>query len=153
VKLYGMASPENWFEDFGTGQLSGGSAQIALDPGFAATINASGTYHAFLTPRGECEGLYVGATAPGGFEVRELHHGTSNISFDYRIVAKRRGYESVRLEDITDRIRHFMRKRRTYDQGDPLAEARMVRRRPMHSHTGPSVGPIWHAGLVCRPRN
>lgn len=103
VKLYGMASPENWFEDFGTGQLSGGSAQIALDPAFASTINTGESYHVFLTPSGECEGLYVGATVAGGFEVRELHHGTSNISFDYRIVAKRRG-ESVRLEDITDQM-------------------------------------------------
>jgi hypothetical protein len=46
----------------------------------------------------------AGLLAAGGFEVRELQHGTSNISFDYRIVAKRRGYESVRLEDITDRM-------------------------------------------------
>jgi hypothetical protein len=102
VKLYGVASPENWFEDFGPGQLSGGSAQIPLDPAFASTINTGEAYHVFLTPRGECEGLYVGSATAAGFEVRELHHGTSNISFDYRIVAKRRGYESVRLEDITD---------------------------------------------------
>jgi hypothetical protein len=34
VKLYGVASPENWFEDFGSGQLSGGAAQIPLDLAF-----------------------------------------------------------------------------------------------------------------------
>jgi len=34
--------------------------------------------------------------------VRELGGGTSNISFDYRIVAKRRGYEDVRFEEFTE---------------------------------------------------
>jgi hypothetical protein len=102
LQLYGVASPENWFEDFGSGQLSGGHAQIALDPAFASTVNTGAAYHVFLTPRGECEGLYIGATTASGFEVRELHNGTSDISFDYRIVAKRIGYESVRLEDTTE---------------------------------------------------
>jgi hypothetical protein len=46
----------------------------------------------------------VSATTAAGFEVRELHQGTSNISFDYRIVAKRRGYESARHEDVTGQI-------------------------------------------------
>jgi hypothetical protein len=56
----------------------------------------------FLTPNGDSEGLYVAGKTATGFEVREQGGGTSNISFDYRIVAKRRGYESVRLEDITE---------------------------------------------------
>jgi hypothetical protein len=38
-----------------------------------------------------------------GFEVRELHHGSSNVAFDYRVVALRRGSENVRLEDVTER--------------------------------------------------
>jgi hypothetical protein len=101
VKLYDVASSENWFEDFGTGQLSGGVAQVSLDPTFASTVNTGEAYRVFLTPRGDCEGLYIGATTARGFEVRELHRGTSNVSFDYRIVAKRVGYESVRLEDVT----------------------------------------------------
>jgi hypothetical protein len=33
--------------------------------------------------------------------VRELGDGTSNIVFDYRIMAKRKGYENLRLEDKT----------------------------------------------------
>jgi hypothetical protein len=101
VKLYDVASSENWFEDFGSGQLSGGVAQVSLDPTFASTVNTGEAYRVFLTPRGDCEGLYIGATTARGFEVRELHRGTSNVSFDYRIVAKRVGYESVRLEDVT----------------------------------------------------
>jgi hypothetical protein len=33
----------------------------------------------------------------GTFEVRELGGGKSNVEFDYRIVAHRKGYEALRL--------------------------------------------------------
>ncbi len=103
VRLYAVQSPENWFEDFGSGTLSGGSATVTLDPGFAQTVNTTVDYHVFITPNGESEGLYVANKTAGGFEVREQHGGHSNIAFDYRIVGRRKGYENVRLEDITER--------------------------------------------------
>jgi hypothetical protein len=34
--------------------------------------------------------------------VRESGGGTSSLSFDYRIVGKRRGYEAQRLVDVTE---------------------------------------------------
>jgi len=102
VRLYAVESPENWFEDFGSGTLSNGSASVALEPTFRDTVTSSQDYHVFLTPRGECEGLYLTSTSASGFEVRELHHGTSNIAFDYRIVVRRKGYESIRMEDVTE---------------------------------------------------
>jgi hypothetical protein len=110
LKLYSVASPENWFEDFGSGQLSGGHAQIPLEPAFASTINTGEAYRVFLTPNGDSKGLYVAGKTAAGFEVREQGGGTSNISFDYRIVAKRLGYESVRLEDTTE-LMNKMRER------------------------------------------
>jgi hypothetical protein len=97
-----VEAPENWFEDYGSGQLSGGSARIDLEPTFAQTVNTDLDYHVFLTPRGECEGLYVTNLTSSGFEVRELHHGLSGIAFDYRITAKRKNYETVRLADLTE---------------------------------------------------
>jgi hypothetical protein len=102
VALYAVEAPENWFEDYGSGQLSSGSARIDLEPTFAQTVNTDLDYHVFLTPRGECEGLYVTNLTPSGFEVRELHHGSSSIAFDYRIIAKRKNYETVRLADLTE---------------------------------------------------
>ena len=33
-------------------------------------------------------------------EVRELRRGTSNIEFDYRIVARRLGYEANRMDEV-----------------------------------------------------
>jgi hypothetical protein len=101
VALYAMESPQNWFEDFGSGQLTGGTARIALDTTFAEEVNTGVSYHVFLTPHEECEGLYVSDESASGFEVHELHHGQSNVTFDYRIVALRRGFETVRSEDMT----------------------------------------------------
>ncbi len=100
VALFAMESPENWFEDFGTGRLSGGAATVMLDPRFAETVNTAVGYHVFLTPNGECNGLFVAEKTPSGFTVRELGGGESNVPFDYRIVARRKGYESTRLPEL-----------------------------------------------------
>jgi hypothetical protein len=102
--LYAVEAPENWFEDAGSGKLSNGMATVSLDLAFAETVNAAIEYHVFLTPQGECEGLYVGKKTPQGFEVHELHHGHSDVSFDYRIIAHRKGYEAVRLADVTKQV-------------------------------------------------
>src|SRR5260370_15047432 len=51
---------------------------------------------------GEWKGLFVTNKTPTSFEVRELGGGTSNIQFDYRIVALRKNYESVRFADHTN---------------------------------------------------
>ncbi len=110
VRLYAVESPENWFEDFGSGTLSNGSASIALEPTFRDTVTSSQDYHVFLTPRGDCEGLYLASTSASGFEVRELHHGTSNIAFDYRIVVRRKGYENIRMQDVTEMQSHIAAK-------------------------------------------
>jgi hypothetical protein len=99
--MYAMQSPEIWFEDFGSSTLHSGSAHVSLEPIFGGTVNSGVEYHVFLTPKGECEGLYVANEGPEGFDVRELRHGKSSVGFDYRIVAKRKGYETVRMEDQT----------------------------------------------------
>ncbi len=103
VALYAVEAPENWFEDFGSGQLVNGAATITLERTFTETVNLKLDYHVFLTPNGNCKGLYVQQKSPSSFEVRELGDGTSNVMFDYRIVAKRLGYENQRLVDMHDR--------------------------------------------------
>ena len=100
VALYAVESPENWFEDFGTAQLQGGATRVSLEPGFLQTVDTAADYHVFLTPKGDCHGLYVAGTTSAGFEVRELGGGNASITFDYRIVAHRRGFENVRLQDV-----------------------------------------------------
>lgn len=95
--MYALESPEVWFEDFGSGNLQNGQVVITIDPQYASVINLD-KYHVFLTPLGDCQGLFVTNKTQSGFEVRELGGGNSNISFDYRITAHRRGYEEDRLE-------------------------------------------------------
>ena len=102
VLLYAMESPEIWFEDFGTAKLVDGRAVVHIESVFVQTANTGIGYFVFLTPNGECQGLYIARKDKDSFEVRELEGGTSSISFDYRIVAKRKGYEEVRFEEFTE---------------------------------------------------
>ncbi len=104
VALYAVESPENWFEDFGSGQLSDGVATVILEPVFAQTVNLGVDYHVFLTPNGDSAGLYISRKTATSFEVRESGSGHSTIAFDYRIIARRKGYETVRLADRTKQM-------------------------------------------------
>jgi hypothetical protein len=101
VALYAIEAPENWFEDAGAGQLSNGSAVIQLENMFGQAVNTGIDYHVFLTPNGDCKGLYVSQKSATSFEVHELGGGTSSVAFDYRIMAKRKGFESIRMADKT----------------------------------------------------
>ncbi len=96
--LYAMESPENWFEDFGSARLTAGEATVAIEPMFAETVNLNEDYHVFLTPLGDCA-LYVAEKTPTSFTVRAMGGRQCSIAFDYRLVAKRLGYEHVRLEE------------------------------------------------------
>lgn len=87
--LHCMESPEHWFEDFGGARLNRGIAKVKLDPDFAK-VGQTQDYRVFLTPEGDCKGLYVSSKSAQGFEVRELQGGTSGVQFSYRIVAKRK---------------------------------------------------------------
>jgi hypothetical protein len=101
--LYSQESPEVWFEDFGEGRLVGGKAHIKLDPLFleTVTIDDRNPQKVFIQLNDDCKGVYVQRQATG-FEVKELQAGTSNASFTYRVVAKRKGYETARLEAAPD---------------------------------------------------
>jgi hypothetical protein len=47
------------------------------------------------------KGLYVSQKAATSFEVHELGGGASSVSFDYRIVALRKNFENIRIQDHT----------------------------------------------------
>jgi len=100
LTLYCMESPECWFEDFGSAKLSKGSASVRIDPEFAQTVD-TGDYFVFVQAEGECKGLSVRGKTGTGFVVRELGSGTSNASFAYRIVARRKDVLAPRLNRIT----------------------------------------------------
>jgi hypothetical protein len=145
VRLYTVEAADNWFEDAGSGQLSNGSVAIHFEPAFSQTINPSVEYHIFLTPKGDCEGLYVSNENVDGFEVHELRRGHSNIAFDYRIMARRKGFENVRMQDVTqdfanmkhesDLLAARVEARKQYEKTQPKRE------HPQLPKPAPSSGP------------
>ena len=96
-RLYCVESPESWFEDFGRGTLACGEATVALDPDFAAVVDAS-DYHVFLTGYDGRSDLSVCDRSSDGFRVRgsEGAEGT----FSWRVVAKRKDIAGPRLERV-----------------------------------------------------
>jgi hypothetical protein len=93
--LYCMESPELWFEDFGTAKLKRGRVVVKLNADFGKVIE-SGDYRVFVTPEGDCRGLYVHRKSASTFEVRELTGGKSSIAFSYRIVGRRKDIKEYR---------------------------------------------------------
>ena len=63
--MHCMESPEHWFEVFGGARLKHGGAVVKLDADFAKTIK-TGDYRVFLTPEGDCGGLYIKSKRGGG---------------------------------------------------------------------------------------
>jgi len=131
VETYAMHSPENWMEDFGSGALQNGVAVVNIDPAYAETVSQKADYHVFITPNGNSNGLYVFRKTAASFEVHESGGGTSSLSFDYRIVAKRRGYEAQRLTDVTE---SFNAEQRSLD--------RHVKTPAGAAHLGPPPSPL-----------
>jgi len=135
VAMSAIESPKNWFEDFGSAELSSGSAVVALDPDFIQTVNTWREYMVIPVPNGECKGLYVTNKTATSFEVRELGSGTSSIRFDYRIVALRRKYEDVRFADHTNDPdpRKMMERMKSATPQVPTSHKSPIPLAPMHA--------------------
>jgi len=99
--MHAMESTEVWFEDFGSGQLENGVTTIHLDPIFleTVTIDEDHTMKVFVSLTADCNGVYV-LKGLHSFQVIELNGGMSNAAFDYKIIAKRKGYEDERSSEV-----------------------------------------------------
>jgi hypothetical protein len=123
VETYSVQSSENWLEDYGSETLKNGIATVKLDVAFLDAANTGVAYHVFLTPKGDANTLYVTNETASGFEVRESGKGKSNIAFDYRIVAKRRGHEGERLVDVTGKLEADLQRARAKVHTRPVKES------------------------------
>jgi hypothetical protein len=101
VAMSAIEAPQNWFEDAGEAGLVNGAAVVQLDSTYTQTVNTETEYQVFLTPYGDCKGLYVTNRTASSFEVHEVGAGTASLSFGYRIMALRKNYENVRFADHT----------------------------------------------------
>jgi hypothetical protein len=97
--LYAEEASEVYFTDYGFGKLENGRVFIPIDPLFAETVNLKLDYFVFLQPYAKAE-VYVSKTTAAGFEV-SLSAGDPEAKFAYRLVAKRKGFETARLEDTS----------------------------------------------------
>ena len=86
--------------DFGTGRLVDGRCHIEIDPDLAINILVDDAHpiKVYVTPEGDCNGVYITNKSANGFDVIELMGGNSNIPFSWQIVATRATEEYV-LED------------------------------------------------------
>jgi len=99
ARVYCQESPEPWFEDFGTADLKGGQASVALSPDFDEVVDGT-DYRVFLTEIGDCGGLFVTRKAPHRFDVKSRGGASVNGSFDFRVVARRADPVGGRLEKV-----------------------------------------------------
>jgi hypothetical protein len=90
-----VESPKVTVEDWGIAELKNGKAFIGLSEEFVALMSDKAEYAVFLTPEGECNGLYVSKKEFYGFEVKELNNGKSNIRFSWHVKAIRIGDEET----------------------------------------------------------
>ena len=67
-RVYCVESPESWFEEFGKGELVRGSAEITIDPQFAAIADMD-DYHVFVSGYDSHGELTVSERTPCGFRV------------------------------------------------------------------------------------
>ena len=100
--MYCEEGTEVLFSDYGTAQLINGICTVTIDPRFSFTVNTSLDYKVFLQPEGDCKGLFVENKSANTFIVKELQQGVSSISFSYKIIAKRKGFENLRMPTEQD---------------------------------------------------
>lgn len=91
VIMYAPEAPESFFQDYGIGKLTNGTAIIRLDPNLSKNIRVDSTHpmKVFVQLEGDCNGVYVTNKSANEFTVRELQKGKSNVSFSWSIVATR----------------------------------------------------------------
>ena len=94
--LYSEESTEVWFTDYGAGRLHAGRARVSLDPLFAETVTLTGGYHVFVQSYGDAT-LIVRNRSGRGFDVVR-RDGSEDADFSYRVVGRRKGFDSARLE-------------------------------------------------------
>ncbi|KPL18026.1 MAG: hypothetical protein AMJ92_09960 [candidate division Zixibacteria bacterium SM23_81] len=101
--VYCQESPENWFEDFGTGAIYDGRAQVQLASDFrqTVTIDEKDPMKVFITPNNRIGGEWWVEKSTTGFTL-VAPEAPAGAQFDYRVVAKRRGFEDLRLESTPD---------------------------------------------------
>jgi hypothetical protein len=95
-EMFATTSPKVEMTISGTARLLNGGQVVDLtlvDPDFIKNASPDTAYKILVTPNEDCNGIYVSERTPFGFTVRETRAGTSAASFDWMVVARRKGYD------------------------------------------------------------
>jgi hypothetical protein len=127
----------------GTGKLVGGEVKIQLGETFKWVTNPDIGLTAYLTPRGDCKGLYVASLSTSELVVKELQGGTSDVAFDFIVYGLRIGFEEVcivREKTMESYIPSMVYHRDQYNKYPELRHFNSLERfRQMYSQIGKTV--------------
>lgn len=96
-KINAYETAEYYFGDIGSGILMDGKCYIWIEDVFSETVNTEINYHVFLTKYGPGD-IWVSKRTPSYIIVE----GNIGLEFSWEIKAKRKGYETSRLEDAKE---------------------------------------------------
>ncbi len=97
VTMYCEESTELWFTEYGISQLVNGTTTVNIPADFLHAVNTTVPYMVFVQAEGDSKGLFIETKTTNSFTVKESQQGNSNIAFSYRIVAKRKYFENLRM--------------------------------------------------------
>jgi hypothetical protein len=102
VTLAAPESPEPWIDDYGSGEIVGGTCHVDLDPIYldCVTINGQHPMRVFIELTSPLANQYYISKGTTGFDVIVVGGGaeTASATFDYRVVGKWKGNEDFRFE-------------------------------------------------------
>jgi hypothetical protein len=137
VALSCPETPEDLFQDYGSGALINGKVHIMIDPILAKNIvvNEQHPLRVFVQPEGDCKGVFVTNKTQYGFDVIELGGGQSNIPFSWSLTANRAD------EVLSDgRISRYSNERFATAPGPvPHITQRVQTQQPMPEKTGRQI--------------
>jgi len=87
----------------GTARLVDGEARVPLGETFKWVTNPDIGLTAHLTPREDCNGMYVAELSTEAVVVRELRGGASDCAFDYMVYGLRIGFEESSIVQEKER--------------------------------------------------
>ncbi len=87
----------------GTARLVNGEARVPLGETFKWVTNPDIGLTAHVTPREDCNGVYVAELSAETVVVRELRDGASDCAFDYMVYGLRIGFESSSIVQEKER--------------------------------------------------
>lgn len=85
--VYAVTSIESTIYAKGSAQLVNGQAYIAFNDSYRALLGENP--EVTVTPKGNCNGVYIASVDKNGFTIKEMNNGTSNVAISWISVGNR----------------------------------------------------------------